>query len=218
MRKKLERFADNENRKNVVQPGKAIFERIGGNWNSFFGNDHPLIFELGCGRGEYTIGLARRFPENNYVGVDVKGSRIWKGSTLAEEENLDNAAFLRIRILEIEKSVAENELSEIWITFPDPRPKKRDIKRRLTAPRYMDIYKKLLKPGGIVHFKTDNTMLFDFTLHHLQERKDIEGLVFSRDYHQSAYADELPDIVTKYEKQFIEQGEKIKYLRFRFIK
>lgn len=218
MRKKLERFADNEKRENVVQPGKAVFDNIRGNWERFFQNDHPLIFELGCGRGEYTIGLARRFPENNYVGVDVKGSRIWKGSTLAEEENLENAAFLRIRILEIEKSVAENELSEIWITFPDPRPKKRDIKRRLTAERYMNIYKKLLKPGGIVHFKTDNTMLFDFTLQQLQERKDIQDLEITKDYHASVYAEELPDIVTKYEKQFMEEGEKIKYLRFRFVK
>lgn len=218
MRKKLDRFADNERRSNVVQPGKAVFDDIKGNWNRFFGNDHPIIFELGCGRGEYTVGLARKFPENNYVGVDVKGSRIWKGSTLAEEEKLHNAAFLRIRILEIEQSVDEDELNEIWITFPDPRPKKRDIKRRLTAPRYMDIYKKLLKPRGIVHFKTDNSMLFDFTLQHLREREDIENLAFTRDYHHSTYADELPDIVTKYEKKFMEEGEKIKYLRFRFLK
>jgi tRNA (guanine-N7-)-methyltransferase len=216
MRKKLERFADNEQRRNIIQPGKAAFETIRGNWQAFFGNEHPIIFELGCGRGEYTVGLARRFPENNYVGVDVKGSRIWKGSTLAIEEKLDNAAFLRIRILEIEQSVADNELSEIWITFPDPRPKKRDIKRRLTSPRYMDIYKKLLRRGGIVHFKTDNSMLFDFTLEHLQERDDIEGLEYTRDYHASAYAEELPDIVTKYERQFMAEGLKIKYLRFRF--
>lgn len=218
MRKKLERFADNEERRNVVQPGKEIFENIRGNWNEFFGNENPIVFELGCGRGEYTIGLARRFPEANFVGVDVKGSRIWKGSTLAEEEHLDNAAFLRIRILEIEKSVADNELSEIWITFPDPRPKKRDIKRRLTSPRYMDIYKKLLKPGGIVHFKTDNTMLFDFTLEHLQQRADVERLEYTRDYHQSEFAKELPDIVTKYEQQFMAEGFDIKYLRFRFLK
>lgn len=218
MRKKLERFADNEQRSNVVQPGKQVFEDIRGNWNEFFGNKNPLIFEMGCGRGEYTIGLARRFPGANFVGVDVKGSRIWKGSTLAQEEQLDNAAFLRIRILEIEKSVADNELSEIWITFPDPRPKKRDIKRRLTSPRYMEIYKKLLKPGGIVHFKTDNTMLFDFTLDHLQQRTDVENLEFTRDYHHSDYALELPDIVTKYEQQFMEQGMDIKYLRFRFLK
>jgi len=218
MRKKLERFADNDQRKNIVQPGKAVFEDIKGNWNKYFENDNPLVFELGCGRGEYTIGLARRFPDTNFVGVDVKGARIWKGSSIAEEEQLRNAAFLRIRILEIEKSVAENELSEIWITFPDPRPKKRDIKRRLTSERYMNIYKKILKPGGTVHFKTDNTMLFDFTLHHLKQRVDVQNLEVTRDYHASEFAEALPDIITKYEKQFMAEGMKIKYLRFRFNK
>jgi len=218
MRKKLDRFADNDQRQNIVQPGKAVFDSIKGKWNTYFGNDNPLVFELGCGRGEYTIGLARRFPDTNFVGVDVKGARIWKGSSVAEEEQLVNAAFLRIRILEIEKSVAENELSEIWITFPDPRPKKRDIKRRLTSERYMNIYKKILKPEGTVHFKTDNTMLFDFTLHHLKQRVDIQNLEITRDYHASHFSEELPDIVTKYEKQFMAEGMKIKYLRFNFSK
>ena len=218
MKSKLERFAENEQRGNIIQPGKAVFEDIRGSWSQFFGNDNPIVFEMGCGRGEYTIGLARRFPDANFVGVDVKGSRIWKGSTLAEEENLKNAAFLRIHILEIEGTVAENELSQIWITFPDPRPKKRDIKRRLTSSRYMEIYKRLLKPNGLVHFKTDNDMLFDFTLELLQERKDVENLHFTRDYHMSTYAKELPDILTKYEKQFMEQGMDIKYLRFNFVK
>jgi tRNA (guanine-N7-)-methyltransferase len=216
MRSKLSRFKDNEERRNVIQPGKPIFETIKGKWHAFFGNEHPIIFELGCGRGEYTIGLGRRFPENNYVGVDVKGARIWKGSSIAEEEKLDNVAFLRIRILEIEKYVAENELSEIWITFPDPRPKKRDVKRRLTSERFMDIYKKLLKPEGMVHFKTDNDPLFDFTLELLQRRQDVQQLEYTRDYHASQYSEELPDIVTRYEHQFIQQGMKIKYLRFTF--
>lgn len=217
MRKKLDRFADNDQRQNVVQPGKAVFENIRGNWNTYFGNDHPLVFELGCGRGEYTVGLARRFPDTNFVGVDVKGARLWKGSSIAEEERLRNAAFLRIRILEIEKSVAEHELNEIWITFPDPRPKKRDIKRRLTAERYMNIYKKILKPGGTIHFKTDNTMLFDFTLCHLQQRADVQSLEVTQNYHASRFSEELPDIVTKYEKQFMDEGMNIKYLRLRFI-
>lgn len=216
MRSKLSRFKDNEERRNVIQPGKPVFENIRGKWQDFFGNEHPIVFELGCGRGEYTIGLARRFPDINYVGVDVKGARIWKGSSIAEEENLDNVAFLRIRILEIEKYVQENELSEIWITFPDPRPKKRDIKRRLTSERFMDIYKKLLKPNGIVHFKTDDEPLFDFTLELLKHRQDIDKLEYTKDYHASKYSEELPDIVTKYEHQFMQEGIKIKYLRFSF--
>ncbi|WP_367281454.1 tRNA (guanosine(46)-N7)-methyltransferase TrmB [Porifericola rhodea] len=218
MRNKLSRFKDNEERRNVVQAGKPIFETIKGNWSQFFENDNPIIFELGCGRGEYTIGLARRFPDNNYVGVDVKGARIWKGSSVAVEEQLENVAFLRLRILEIEQQVAENELSEIWITFPDPRPKKKDIKRRLTSERFMNIYKKLLKPGGIVHFKTDNAPLFEFTLDLLNARQDIENLEYTWDYHASLYKDELPDIVTKYEEKFMKEGYKIKYLRFSFPK
>ncbi|WPP49835.1 tRNA (guanosine(46)-N7)-methyltransferase TrmB [Catalinimonas niigatensis] len=216
MRSKLNRFKENEERSNVIQAGKPLFETIKGKWQDFFGNEHPIVFELGCGRGEYTIGLARKFPGINYVGVDVKGARIWKGSSMAEEEKLDNVAFLRIRILEIEKYVQENELSEIWITFPDPRPKERDIKRRLTSERFMNIYKKLLRPNGKVHFKTDNDPLFDFTLDLLEQRKDVEELEYSRDYHASRYCEELPDIVTKYEAQFMKQGMKIKYLRFIF--
>lgn len=216
MRSKLSRFKDNEERKNIIQPGKPICDTIKGKWQQFFENDHPIVFELGCGRGEYTVGLARRFPERNYVGVDVKGARIWKGSSVALEEGLDNVAFLRIRILEIEKYVEENELNEIWITFPDPRPKKRDIKRRLTSERFMDIYKKLLKAEGIVHFKTDNTALFDFTLELLKAREDVINLESTYDYHSSKFVEELPDIVTKYEAKFMSEGEKIKYLRFRF--
>lgn len=216
MRSKLSRFKDNEERKNIIQPGKPVCDTIKGNWQEFFENDHPIIFELGCGRGEYTVGLARRFPERNYVGVDVKGARIWKGSSVAIEEGLDNVAFLRIRILEIEKYVEENELNEIWITFPDPRPKKRDIKRRLTSERFIDIYKKLLKPEGIVHFKTDNTALFDFTLELLKAREDVIHLESTYDYHSSKFKEELPNIVTKYEAKFMSEGEKIKYLRCNF--
>lgn len=216
MRSKLNRFKDNEERRNIVQPGKPIFDTIKGNWHQFFGNDLPIVFELGCGRGEYTVGLARRFPKRNYVGVDVKGARIWKGSSVAIEEGLLNVAFLRIRILEIEKYVEENELDEIWITFPDPRPKKRDIKRRLTSERFMDIYKKLLKKGGIVHFKTDDEALFAFTRALLEDRKDIINLEYTYDYHASKFKEELPDIVTKYEEQFMREGVKIKYLRFNF--
>ncbi|MEK6477003.1 tRNA (guanosine(46)-N7)-methyltransferase TrmB [Catalinimonas sp. 4WD22] len=218
MRSKLSRFKDNEERKNIIQPGKPICDTIKGKWQQFFENDHPIVFELGCGRGEYTVGLARRFPDTNYVGVDVKGARIWKGSSAAIEEGLDNVAFLRIRILEIEKYVEENELNEIWITFPDPRPKKRDIKRRLTSERFMDIYKKLLKPEGIVHFKTDNAALFDFTLELLKARNDVINLESTFDYHSSKFKEELPDIVTKYEAKFMSEGEEIKYLRFNFAK
>lgn len=217
MRNKLSRFRENAERKNVIEPGKPLFEKIKGSWHQYFKNNHPLVFELGCGKGEYTVGLARLFPDRNYVGVDVKGARIWYGSKIAEEEGLSNAAFLRIRILEIEKYVKENEASEIWITFPDPRPRDRDEKRRLTSSRYLDIYKKITKPGAWIHFKTDNAPLFDFTLDLLQNREDITSLTFTRDFHATELQERQLDIITGYEKRFLVQGIKIKYLKFRFL-
>lgn len=216
MRNKLSRFLENAERENVIEPGKPIFENIKGSWHQYFKNNHPLVLELGCGKGEYTVGLARLFPDRNYVGVDVKGARIWVGSKIAEEEGLSNVAFLRIRILEIEKYVEENEASEIWITFPDPRPRDRDVKRRLTSSRYLDIYKKITKPGAWIHFKTDNASLFDFTLDLLQNRKDITSLTFTRDFHANEVPAKQLDIITGYEKRFLAQGIKIKYLKFRF--
>lgn len=217
MRNKLARFQENAQRENVIEPGKPVFDTIKGNWHQHFGNDHPVVLELGCGKGEYTVGLASIFPERNFIGIDVKGARIWKGSKIAEEEGLSNVAFLRIRILEIEQYVAENEASEIWITFPDPRPRDRDEKRRLTSTRFLDIYKRITKPGGWIHFKTDNTPLFDFTLELLQNRDDITALAYTRDFHTSDMPERQYNIITGYEKRFVEQGVKIKYLKFRFL-
>lgn len=216
MRSKLRRFRENAERKNVIEPGKPVFERICGKWHEHFQNDQPLVLELGCGKGAYTVGLARLFPEKNFVGVDVKGARIWAGSKMAEEEGLHNVAFLRIRILEIEKYVGELEASEIWITFPDPRPRDRDTKRRLTSSRHLDIYKRITKPGSWVHLKTDNTPLFDFTLEVLQNREDISSLTFTRDFHASDFPEKQFGIVTGYEHRFLEEGIHIKYLKFQF--
>ncbi len=216
MRSKLARFTDNAARKNVIEPGKPVFETIKGNWHKHFENGHPLVLELGCGKGEYTVGLGRLFPDNNYVGIDVKGARIWKGSTVAEEEQLHNVAFLRIMILDIEQFVAPGEADSLWITFPDPRPRDRDEKRRLTSTRFMDIYKNILRPGGWVHFKTDNTELFDFTLEQLQQRKDIAGLTYTHDFHASDMPERQHNIITGYEKRFVAEGIRIKYLKCYF--
>lgn len=218
MRSKLTRFQENAQRENVIEPGKPIFETIKGTWHQYFNNQNPIVLELGCGRGEYTVGLARIFPEKNYVGVDVKGARIWKGSKIANEEGLLNVAFLRIRILEIEHYVAENEVNEIWITFPDPRPRDRDEKRRLTSSRFLDIYKRITQPESWIHFKTDNTPLFDFTLELLQSRNDIGSLRFTHDFYTSNLPERHYNIITGYEKRFVEQGVQIKYLKFRFLK
>ena len=135
-RQKRKKFAENELRDNIVQPGKEKFGQLKSRWGEVqFGNDNPIVLELGCGRGEYTVGLARLFPDKNFIGVDIKGDRMFKGSKAAEEEGLENVAFLRIMIQDIEEHFAENEVDEIWVTFPDPRPKKRDAKRRHTSPR-----------------------------------------------------------------------------------
>jgi len=217
MKRKTERFRIVEERSNVIEPTKEIYNSIKGKWHaSHFGNDKPITLELACGRGEYTVGLARIFPERNYIGVDIKGERIWKGSSIAVEQNLMNVAFLRTPILNIEFFFANEEVDEIWITFPDPRPKKRDIKRRLTNLRYLEMYRKLIKPGGYVRFKTDNTDLFNYSLEEIQSRSDIEDLKFTHDLYDSDLRPECFDIKTKYEMMFASQGEKIKYLRFKF--
>jgi tRNA (guanine-N7-)-methyltransferase len=218
LKRKRERFKIIEENANVIEPSKAWYEGIKGKWRSeYFKDTRPITLELACGRGEYTIGLARLFPDRNFIGVDIKGERIWKGSTIALEEQLKNAAFLRTHILMIENFFEPGEVHEIWLTFPDPRPRKRDVKRRLTGPRYLEIYKRLLQPGGFVRLKTDNTPLYDYTLEQLNERRDIADLVFTADVYNSDLKKECFDIKTRYEQEFTEKGEKIKYLRFRFV-
>jgi tRNA (guanine-N7-)-methyltransferase len=217
MKRKLERFKIIEERANVIERSKDIYESIKGNWRSdYFMNDNPITVELACGRGEYTIGLATLFPERNFIGVDIKGERIWKGSTRAVEENLKNVAFLRTPILLIENFFALGEIDEVWITFPDPRPRKRDIKRRLTSPRCLEIYKRIIKPGGYVRLKTDNAALFNYTIEEILLRRDIHDLNYSENVYESEFRAECFDIKTKYEEQFASKGETIKYLKFKF--
>lgn len=217
-RKKLVRFQENEVNPNVVQAGKPIFETIKGNWNGTqFQNPNPIVVELACGRGEFTVGLARNFPDHNFIGVDIKGSRIWKGSSTATKEGIHNVAFLRTQIELLDKFFAANEISELWITFPDPFPREGDEKRRLTSPRFLDMYKPLLKKNGFFHFKTDNTDLFNYSLELFQSREDIEVIGFTHDFYQSEWKDDHFGIQTRYEKIFSDKGEKIKYLKCRFI-
>lgn len=217
-RRKLQRFQENEANRNVVQPGKDIFDKIKGNWNSLqFENNNPIVVELACGRGEFTVGLARHNTGKNFIGVDIKGSRIWKGSTIAISEGLGNVAFLRTQIQLLEKYFFANEISELWITFPDPFPRDGDEKRRLTSPRFLEMYKPLLKKDGIIHFKTDNTDLFDYTLDLVNERDDCEVMLYTHDFYESLWKDKHHGIKTKYETLFSEKGEKIKYLKFKFV-
>lgn len=217
MKRKLERFKIIEDRTNVVEPSKEIYKNIKGKWRSdFFKNQNPIALELACGSGEYTVGLAKISSNRNFVGVDIKGERLWRGSTHAVENNLVNAGFLRTQILFIEAFFEKQEVDEIWIVFPDPRPKKRDIKRRLTSPRFLEMYKRLTKPGSFIRLKTDNTMLYEYSLEEIQQRNDIEDLKFTNDLYNSDLRGECFDIKTKYEEMFAAKGEKIKYLRFRF--
>lgn len=218
-RQKQKKFAQVAERPNVLEPGKPLFETIKGQWRKeFFKNEHPIGLELACGRGEYTVGLSRVYPERNYIGIDVKGDRIWKGSGIALEEGLTNAGFLRIRILDIETYFAEGEVDEIWITFPDPRPRDRDEKRRLTHTRFLDMYKRILKPGGIMHLKTDNTGLFDYTVEEVfPQRTDIEVLDLTRDLYHSELLAQHHGIRTRYEMKFHDgEGEDIKYVKWQF--
>jgi tRNA (guanine-N7-)-methyltransferase len=217
LKKKQERFKIIEDRSNVIEPSKELYQTIKGHWRSaYFKNNNPITLELACGRGEYTVGLAKLFPGKNYIGVDIKGERIWKGSTWAEEAKLENVAFLRTQILMIENFFEAGEVDEIWMTFPDPRPKKRDIKRRLTSPRFIELYKKLTKPGSYIRLKTDNTPLFEYTLEEMQARQDIDDLRYTFDIYTSDLRGECFDIKTRYEQEFAGKGESIKYLRFRF--
>lgn len=216
MRNKLDRFRENTERRNVVEPGKPTFETIKGQWHSFFDNRQPITFELGCGKGAYTLGLARLYPDQNFVGVDVKGARIWVGSSQAEEEKLDNVAFLRIRMLDITQYVGPHEAASLWITFPDPRPRDRDAKRRLTSGRFLDLYRQIVVPGGWVHLKTDNEELLNFTLDTLRTREDIRDLVHTDDLYSSGLYETEQQIATDYERRFRDEGKRITYLRFRF--
>ncbi|GAA4386396.1 tRNA (guanosine(46)-N7)-methyltransferase TrmB [Hymenobacter koreensis] len=214
-RVKLKRFADNAQRTDIVEPGKATFGNLIGRWKSdFFRNDHPITIEIGCGKGEYTVGLAARYPERNFLGLDIKGERMHRGSVLAEEQGLTNVGFLRVQAEKLLEHFGPGELDEIWITFPDPRPRLGDTKRRLTSPRFLELYRQVLRPGGMVHLKTDSDSLFEYSVELLQERQ-ASNLVVTYDLYQTPEL--LPhahDIQTTYERKYRERGVPIKYLHF----
>ena len=221
---KLAKFADMASYPHVFEyPYSAVdnvpFE-MKGKWNeSFFGNDRPIVLELGCGRGEYTVGLGRLFPDKNFIGMDIKGARLWRGAKSATESGMDNAAFLRTRIEFIEWLFAPGEVSEIWITFADPQIR-RDNKR-LTAPVFLERYQKFLVSGGVIHLKTDSPYLHEYTCA-LAEKNNLEVLKMVKDVYGSinngsisGEIAELLSVKTHYEEQFISQGHPITYLSFR---
>ena len=217
-RQKKRRFAENKLRPNLVESGKDFYDEIKGKWHlKVFTNQQPIVLELGCGKGEYTLGLAQAFPNRNHIGVDIKGDRLWVGSGIALREGIQNAAFLRTQIQFLEHFFKKGEIEEIWVTFPDPRPKAKDDKRRLTAPRFLAIYQNLLKPDGWLKFKTDNTELFNYTLELINKNRiSVKNLAFTHDLYNSEYVFEHYEIKTKYERKFAALGETIKYLKFQF--
>jgi tRNA (guanine-N7-)-methyltransferase len=209
-RKKLQRFEEMKSFPNVFN----YPVEMKGRWKSeVFKNENPLVLELGCGRGEYTVGLSGMEPGKNFIGVDLKGSRIWKGARTCIQLHRNNAAFIRSRIELIEFYFEKDEVDEIWITFPDPQPKDKWEKKRLTSRDYLSFYSGIMKPGGIIHLKTDSTFLYEYTRDlvkslHLVVLDDIPD-VYGGDLKYDVLG-----IETTYEKKFRETGEKIKYLKF----
>lgn len=218
-KKKLSRFRELERLDRVFQPPfEEVFGKdyqLKGRWcKEVYGNHHPLVLELGCGKGEYTVGLARKHPEKNFMGLDIKGARIWTGAKAAQQEGLHNVAFLRTRIDFINAFFARDEVDEIWITFPDPQEKKRRLKKRLTGAGFLNRYRAFLKDGGKIHLKTDNPALYRDTL----DLVHYNGLTVedqTSDLYGEGWNDERVSIQTFYEKHFLDEGIKINYLCFR---
>ena len=222
MPSKQEKFIEFDTFKNCFT---LFFENISkgfllkGRWHSdYFKNSNPLVLELGCGKGEYTIGLSENNHSKNYIGVDIKGNRIWVGAKYAIENNLNNVAFLRTRIDFIEHCFLENEIDEIWITIPDPQPQSTRKRSRLTNPLFLNRYKKILKKGGLIHLKTDSTSLYEYTLQVIEENKNL--IIWQTDNLYQNCPDnrqELIQIKTHYEKLFTDKGENIKYICFTLV-
>ena len=217
---KLKRFKENETFANVFQPTRNELTDnnflLKGNWQAhFFKNNNPLVLELGCGKGEHTVGLATRYPNKNFIGVDIKGARFWRGAKTAIETQMSNAAFLRAQIELIDLAFDENEVDEIWITFPDPQIKYKRTKHRLTNLQFLERYKTILKPGGIVHLKTDSEFMHGYTLG-LLHGLGYEVLYANHDiYKLEGSPEEVIEIQTFYEKQYLEQNKAITYIRFK---
>tara|TARA_X000001036_G_C20522841_1_gene742848 strand:+ start:107 stop:787 length:681 start_codon:yes stop_codon:yes gene_type:complete len=218
---KLKRFIQNESFSNVIQPKRQELLsknfNYKGNWNSLhFKNNNPIIIELGCGRGEYTVNLAKLNPDKNYIGIDIKGARFWRGAKTSIDEKLDNVAFLRTQIELINLVFGKDEVDEIWLTFPDPQIKYQRTKHRLTNPFFINLYKKILKNKGIVHLKTDSEFLHGYTLGILKSFNI--NLIFSNHdiYKNNNAPDEVINIKTHYEKLFLESNKNISYLSFTF--
>ncbi|MFV0573611.1 MAG: tRNA (guanosine(46)-N7)-methyltransferase TrmB [Xanthomarina gelatinilytica] len=217
---KLKRFKENETFENVFQPKRDELKNnqfpLKGNWNkTYFKNNNPLVLELGCGKGEYTVALAKKYPNKNFIGIDIKGARFWRGAKTALEEGLPNAAFLRTQIELVDDAFANDEVDEIWITFPDPQIKYKRTKHRMTNSGFLKRYKNILKPDGVVNLKTDSEFMHGYTLG-LLHGEGHEVLYANHNvYKQEGSPEDVTGIQTFYESQYLEQNKPITYIRFK---
>lgn len=217
---KLKRFRENETFANVLQPSREelICEKfpLKGKWNeAYFKNENPIVLELGCGKGEYSIGLAKKFPNKNFIGIDIKGARFWRGAKTAMEENIPNVAFLRSQIELIEHCFAKGEVSEIWITFPDPQIKYKRTKHRLTNHDFLQKYNEILSENGYIHLKTDSEFMHGYTLGLLHGLGHEVLYANHNIYKSDGVPAEVTDIQTFYEQFYLSQNKPITYIRFR---
>ncbi|WP_203256041.1 tRNA (guanosine(46)-N7)-methyltransferase TrmB [Hyunsoonleella ulvae] len=217
---KLKRFKENETFANVFQPTREVLVNseyeLKGQWRKkFFKNNNPIVLELGCGKGEYSVALAQKYPDKNFIGVDIKGARFWRGAKTAIEESLANVAFLRTQIELIDHAFAENEVDEIWITFPDPQIKYKRTKHRLTNLEFLKRYKQILKPSGLVNLKTDSEFMHGYTLGLLHGAGHEVLYANHNVYKQEGSPEEVTSIQTFYESQYLEQNKPITFIRFK---
>ncbi|MDD5569787.1 MAG: tRNA (guanosine(46)-N7)-methyltransferase TrmB [Bacteroidales bacterium] len=214
---KLRRFSELSNFSNVFQPGKKDYESgfyLKGKWkNEYFGNNKPITLELGCGKGEYTTRLAEKYPEKNFIGIDIKGARIWVGCRYAIEKKLKNVVFIRTQIENLESFFEKNEINEIWLTFPDPQLASGKAKKRLTSPRFLNIYKNIISGNCIINLKTDNFVLYNYTLEIINNEKH-KLLFATADLYGSDNESQAKSIQTYYEKIHLKNNLKICYIRF----
>ncbi len=217
---KLRRFKENETFGNVYQPTRDELVNnehvLKGNWNtSVFKNNNPLVLELGCGKGEYSVALAKKYPNKNFIGIDIKGARFWRGAKTAVEENISNVAFLRTQIELIDYAFGTNEVDEIWITFPDPQIKYKRTKHRMTNAEFLKRYKTILKEDGVVNLKTDSEFMHGYTLGLLHGAGHEVLYANHNVYKQEGSPEEVTSIQTFYESQYLEQNKPITYIRFK---
>ncbi|WP_316834024.1 tRNA (guanosine(46)-N7)-methyltransferase TrmB [Pedobacter nutrimenti] len=212
---KLRKFAEIDTFDNVYQLEAG--KELKGRWaRQHFKNENPLVLELACGKGEYSVGLARLFPEKNFIGIDLKGNRIWRGARTGVDEGIKNLAFLRIQIEDIMEYFGENEVDEIWITFPDPQPQESREKKRLTFPGFLNKYKAFLKPGGKVNLKTDNDGLYQYTVEKVEEL-GLPCFKKTDQLYQSEFYDEVLSIKTHYERIYLKRDKNINYIQFALV-